>query len=222
MGIPGKSILVRFVPGQIMHVSDYAEQAAIISMVVLYIFNEYRKIRSDRKKKRYVGLDKNLYIDSQIYPILWDLLIKYRAIRVFIVQFHNGSSFYTGQSIQRMTVSHEVTVDRSIIDIRKTHDNVQISEMDHRILVDVKSQEYYFIDDISILRGGPEHNEVIADWMEVYGTKAMYVYRLIDKKTKETVATLNLHFNFLDPLDESHAKQIKEMKKRLEAIFDML
>lgn len=174
----------------------------------------------DKRKKLWAGLDKNQMIDAQIYPILWEIKDQYRAIRVFITQYHNGSKFYTGQHIQRMTVSHE-TCTRLFRKVKDYNDNVLISEMDHRVLVDVTKCQYYWINDRNELKGN-ELNEQIIDWMEVYQAQSMYVFRIIDKSTKETVATLHIHWTVKNPLSDLQVGEIMEMKKRLEAIFDKL
>ena len=41
----------------------------------------------------------NALVDGKIYPFLWTLHQRFNALRVYITQFHNGSKFYTGQSI---------------------------------------------------------------------------------------------------------------------------
>lgn len=203
-----------------MKFTDFAEAGAVLGVALIYVMNEVRKIVASRKSK-HVGLDKNLVIDSQIYPIMWELMVSFRAMRCYITQFHNGSTFYTGQSIQRMTVSHEVILHRTFLKVKDNNDNVLISEMEHRILMDIKTCDYYWVADVDELRTN-QHNEVIADWMDVYNAKAMYIFRIVDKKSKETVATLNLHFNHKHPLSDIDVGFILETKKRLEAIFDKL
>jgi hypoxanthine-guanine phosphoribosyltransferase len=223
VGIREKSILVRLVSGKVMDkIVEYWEILTFTGVSAAWLANELRKWKVTRKKKRYHGLDKNLAIDGEIYEILWSLLVKYRAMRVFIVQFHNGSSYYTGQSIQRMTVSHEVTFPGQLISkVKINNDNILISEMDHRILTDIKKGDQYCVRDVDAIRDGM-YTEAIADWMDVYSAKSMYNIRIIDKKTQETVATLNLHFDSKDPLEDFEVGELMETKKRIEAIFDRL
>lgn len=205
-----------------MNFKDVLDTGAIIGVALVYVLNEVRKILARRKKKRSVGIDKNMIIDSQVYAMIWPIMIQYKAIRVFLTQFHNGSMFYTGQSIQRMTVSHEVLYDsRVLASVKRNNDNVLVSELDHRILTDIKKGDYYWVHNVDELRGD-QFKEVIADWMDVYGTKSMYVFRICDKKNHETVATLSLHFNFTDGLSDIGIGQLMELKKQIEAIFDKL
>jgi hypothetical protein len=69
------------------------QTGGLIAAVLLYIFNEVRKeIKLHRQKHK--SLDKNVFIDASIYPILWELLSHYHCSRVYIEQFHNGDNFY--------------------------------------------------------------------------------------------------------------------------------
>lgn len=201
---------------------EYWDNFLFIATALAFLFNEVRKYLAVRKKKRYHGLDKNLAIDGELYDIIWKILIKYKALRVYIVQFHNGSSYYTGQSIQRMTVSHEVVDPQSNpTRIKLYNDNILISEMDHRILTDIKKGDYYHVSDSDNLRTNI-YNKAIAEWMDVYGVRSMYNFRIIDKKTQETVATLNIHFTQTNPLENLQVGELGQTKKLVEAIFDRL
>jgi hypothetical protein len=197
---------------------QYLDIIVIATGAILYIFNEIRKeLRLKKTAQRHTSLDENIDIDGKIYPILWDIMVTYGAMRVYITQFHNGSNFYTGQSIQRKTVSHEVG-QRLIKKIKDFYDNVLISEMYHRILLDMKKGDYFLVPNKQVI----QLDEDLHEWMNLYEVESLYYFRIIDKATQHTVATLNIHFDRPDPLTPIQVQELMETKKRLESIFDEL
>ena len=61
-----------------------------------------------RKKKMSVVSD--ILVSEKIYLILKRLIDDTGADRISIFQFHNGNYFYTGNSIEKMTNTHEVAL----------------------------------------------------------------------------------------------------------------
>jgi hypothetical protein len=173
------------------------------------------KIKEILRRKKPSSLDQSLKIDQLLYPILWDLLGRFGAGRVYIVQFHNGSNYYTHQSIQRKTVSHEVAI--KLPKLKANFDNVLISEMTHKILVSMLQGDYYNVDSIYDL----DQNDDLVNWMNVYGVRALYYFRIVDKKGN-TVAMLNMHWPHTEPLKAIDVEYILEAKKGIESIFNKL
>jgi hypothetical protein len=198
-----------------MNLADLIQNGVIVGTALLWILNKLH----ERKKKAFMGLDKNLGIDSQIYSVLWDLKDEYLPFSIFITQYHNGSKFYTGQHIQRKTVSHEKT-SRFYRKVKDYNDNVLLNQTDHKILVDVQKCEYFWVNDrednvIKI-------DEDIIDWMKLYNAQSMYVFRITDKQTNQTVATLHMLWDKKNPIGETQIYEIQETMKKFEAIFDKL
>jgi len=201
-----------------MNYKDYLDIGLTLGVGILYVAT-WLKQRFARKKQKQHTLDHNAVIDGRIYPILWELCLQFSALRVYLTQFHNGTNFYTGQSIQRQTVSHEVAKSRSISKVKENHDGVLISEMNHRIIMSIREYGYYLVESVSDVKGSfPD----LYDWMKVYEVESLLYVRLIDTKTRETVATLNFHFDKNNPVTDEQIDEILEMKKRLESIFDRL
>ncbi len=195
---------------------DAIDGLIVVTLFIGYGIDKIRiYFRNKRKKKTLGHLDLNTAIDSAIYPILWDLLGRFGAGRVYIVQFHNGSNFYTGQSIQRKTVSHEVAI--RLPKLKMNFDNVLISEMTHKMLREMMFGDYFHVDSIYDLKA----DEDLSDWMNVYGAQALYHFRLVDK-FNNTVATLNMHWNSTNPLKPMDVDYILQAKKAIESIFNKI
>jgi hypothetical protein len=207
---------------QWIQLKDWFETAMMIGVGIVYAVSkyfEYRKKKEVEHKQKQHTLDRNTEIDGLIYPILWELCMQFACMRVYLQQFHNGTKFYTGQSIQRKTVSHEVVGHRSIVKVKQNHDGVLISEMMHKILMELRLNGYYMVrktDEVKL--AFPD----LYDWMNVYEVSSLLYVRLVDSKTRETVATLNFHFNHDNPLTDADLDEILQTKKRLESIFDKL
>ena len=191
-------------------IEEHLDAIAILCAVIFYSF---RQIYGWLMKKKKPTIDDNMVIDSKIYPILWSVINHYRATRVFIFQFHNGQHFYTGQSIQRMTVSHEVTA-RGIQKLRPTHDNILVPEWFQREMMDIKADGIKWVSVNTALSTDPIH-----EWLQIYSIKSSCMIRLINK-SGETVAVLGIHWNFASPVNDIEESEIFEERKRLETIFN--
>ena len=196
-----------------MHLNDFAETGAVIAVVIYYIFNEIRKeVRI--KRKAHKSLDSNVILDAKIYQVLWEILAQYDCMRVYLTQFHNGDNFYTGQSIQRMTISNEV-YRKGVDKVKSTHDNILMPEMHHRILMDMQR--------LGVFETGIDSQDInpdLQEWMTSYGVRHLFYLSITDGKTRETVATLNIHWNRNQPISRQQAFDIKEINKKFEKIFD--
>ena len=53
-------------------------------------------------------LQKKLTVQSEIGTILEGIRDTHKFDRVYLIQFHNGNKFYTGESVQKMTTSYQV------------------------------------------------------------------------------------------------------------------
>lgn len=191
-------------------IEEHLDAIAILSAVVFYVF---RQAYTWVMKKKKPTIDDNMVIDSKIYPILWSIISHYRATRVFVLQFHNGQHFYTGQSIQRMTVSHEVTA-RGIQKLRPTHDNILVPEWFQREMMDIRIDGIKWVNSDRVLSNDPIH-----EWLQIYTIKSSCMIRLINKNG-ETVAILGIHWNFQEPVNGVEEGEIYEERKKLETIFN--
>ena len=62
----------------------------------------------EKKKKKKDPIIANLTADKLIYEFLSEMLEKYNADRSYLIKFHNGGEYYTGNKIQKFSRSHEV------------------------------------------------------------------------------------------------------------------
>jgi len=201
-----------------MEIGSLIETTSVVLGIIVYVWNRWKDKRRLNGVKKSKSLDVTMEINAEIYPVLWELLSTFSAMRVYIVQFHNGSNFYTGQSIQRMTISHEVVRNsRSVRKLNPFYDNVLLSSMDHEMLMDMKKGGYFVCTDRSAIK-----QDEIADWLELYGVSSAYHFLINDKNTGEIVATLNIHWDRTDPILPIDVIDIQETKKRIESIFDKL
>lgn len=203
-----------------MELKDKWEVVAWIFVVLSYGLNEVRKwnLKRREKTKHKNTLELDSHVRIEINNILWQLLSIYRTSRCYIMQFHNGDEFLSGQPLVRKTVTHEV-VYPGVKKVGPDSQGVQVSEMTHKILRKIKAEGYIYISSVDLI----EHsNEELFDWMNVYSIKSLLIVRLLDNKTGETIATLNMHFPHTHALNNGQIDTILQSKKRFESIFDRL
>lgn len=201
-----------------MELKDKWELVAWVFVVITYALNEVRKWRIKKKEshKHKHSLENDSDFRIEINNILWQLLSLYRCSRCYIMQFHNGDEFLSGQPVIRKTITHEV-VYPGIKKVGPDNQGAQVSEMTHKILRKIKAEGYVYIPAVDLI----EHsNEDLFNWMNVYAAKSLLIVRLIDNKTGETVATLNMHFPHNHGLNNGQIDTILQSKKRFESIFN--
>lgn len=185
-----------------------------ISVLILSVFYAAAKLvkqfRDKRKKDRRINpLEETLEIDAKVYPLLWRILIDFEAIRVLVIQFHNGERFYSGQSIQKYTASHEV-YRTGIHEIKSNIINVPLTECIHNLIVTLrtKGMEFVSTDDENI-----SHSTLVT--MKAYGIKSFYAMPIYDTKGN-ILGFIVLNFNFNNELDEIAHRRLLDYKIKLE------
>jgi hypothetical protein len=93
--------------------SNFTDVITLICILVLLIMlKEYIQAYIKNKNKK-GDINKNIISVAQEGEMtnnyLDSLLQKYNADRVYIMQFHNGGSYYSGKDMQKITINHEVT-----------------------------------------------------------------------------------------------------------------
>jgi hypothetical protein len=95
---------------------------AVIGPIAVHIMKE----RMEKRKKRDAlkeALQKNILLSSKVENIKEQT----KADRVWVMQFHNGGTFYpTGKSIQKFSMFYE-TVNPSIVSIQSSFQNIPVS-----------------------------------------------------------------------------------------------
>lgn len=204
--------------------------ALVVTMIITMLVKDWITKRNEKrealkkakleKEKEERGIDEDLSISGKIYDKLTDLLFLYDATRAFIKQFHNGSAFYSGQKIQRQTVSHEKGRP-GIERIKPSHDAILIPTEVHNILETMQrtgSQVYYCEDVEGIKQEKPE----LYQWMNNFNARSVLYVKITDLKTGNTIGLLGLTFNHGRALNEQQIKKIEIHKRQIETIFDKI
>lgn len=192
---------------------DHYEGIMALAMFTVYLYIEFKKRIAKRKKT----VEESVLVNERIYPILWRMMIDYRAIRVCISQFHNGDFFYTGQSIQRNTMTHEVYL-KAIGSIKHTIDNQLISNPMHKIVSRIRDTGYWAFSNVDSVDMGIATDE-LREKCELYSIKSASFFRITDKNDK-TVGVLMVHWNIKESLDIHEVNKIKAEVKSIENIFE--
>lgn len=169
-------------------------------------------------KKKHPTIDKDVKFSAPIYDILVEILFKMPATRTFIKQFHNGSAYYSGQKIQRLSVSHE-KCRPDVPPIKKYHDNIQVPTEVHDIIstMDEQHKDWFWSGDHGTIE---EKFPELETWFKSYDVKAVLYFRLYDKKSGETIGLLGVTFNHMFRLDKvSDILYLSKKKKEIETEF---
>ena len=120
-----------------MELKDYIESGVVILTALSLIYIKWRENVLTRRKEKEAPakLSQDRENNAKIYPILWEILSSLSgAKRVSVIQYHNGGRFFSGKSINRMTMTHEV-VKTGIVHISKDVKDLIINRP-HSLLVD--------------------------------------------------------------------------------------
>lgn len=171
--------------------ADNLEIIIYILTALAYAINEFRKEREKRTKQKPnpAIFEKSHESDGKIYPILWRMLIEFQAARIYIIQFHNGDKFYSGQSIQRYSISHEVYIP-NLQPIRKNYTMIPITYRMHDIINRLKLTGLISVTNIGELPDDDVHK----DFMNLHETIALHKFHIMDSQMR-TIGILTLHFN---------------------------
>lgn len=189
------------------------EWAAVGVLVGGIIYGFVRKIF----KKKHPTIDKDVKFSAPIYEILVEILFKLPATRTFIKQFHNGNEYYSGQKIQRLSISHE-KCRPDVTPIKTYHDNIQVPTEVHDVIgyMEDKRKDWFWSGDVaSLVDVYPE----LDTWQKTYGVKRVLFFRLHDKKTDDTIGLLGITFNHNFRLDITDIHYLTKKKKEIESEF---
>ena len=168
--------------------------------------------------KKHPTIDTDVKFSAPIYDILTEILFQLPATRAFIKQFHNGSQYYSGQKIQRLSVSHE-KCRPDVHPLKMYHDNVQVPTEIHDMVstMDEDRKDWFWTAD------HPDLHEKFPEldvWQKTYGSKATLYVRLFDRKTGDTLGLLGITFNHMFRLDkEADILYLMRKKKEIEGEF---
>lgn len=183
-----------------------------IGMLVIYLVNEWRKNKKAREAES-LKIKEGIKDNTKIYPILWRCLAKYNAIRVFLIQFHNGGKFYSGKHMQKMTMSHEVTI-AGVEEVKKLFCNQTIDENTHKIVTGYGLDGLVVDHDTSLCT-----DKKLKEAYEVFDIKSFYSFA-IKAHNGVTVAMFTFNFNRTNGLSDFDIAEIFYIKNEIEAILN--
>ena len=71
-------------------------EAVYMTAFIIYLIDRIMTYFKGRKESPGSAFENSTGINDEVMPLLFTLMMDYSAIRVFILQFHNGEKFYTG------------------------------------------------------------------------------------------------------------------------------
>jgi hypothetical protein len=181
---------------------EFKEAAYVVAFVIYVIERTVTHFRRKGARKRgAVTFEKNWELNEKLYPVMYDLMMQYHAIRVVIFQFHNGDKYYSGQSIQKMTCSHEVKRP-GIKGMKPLFNGVQVPENIHHIISAIRTDDYYCVEDVTQL-GDIDYKEAL-EFLEV---KCLESFAIKDNNGR-IVGLLTIHFNHIRAINSAQSQGI--------------
>lgn len=133
-------------------------------------------------------------IANELYPILWEMLNQFKAKRICVFEFHNGGKYYSGRSIQRVTMSYEVA-SYEIKRISPEFQGTVMSDAFHIGLKELVEKNMIYYPNVGSL---PEMGTKAL--LMHYGSKAIASY-LFCNKQNDPIACITVCFDKNNPLD---------------------
>jgi hypothetical protein len=94
------------------------------------LLSSYLKNKITHNRER--NVKTRIRRDTEVYQILNDIRKKFNFSRVSIIQFHNGTKYYTGESIQKASVSFE-TVSPGVKPMANSMQDVPLGTMTYSL-----------------------------------------------------------------------------------------
>lgn len=164
----------------------------------------------------------NYKLDTKIYNILGNILIDYNALRVFLVQFHNGIIYYNGIHARRMSISHE-KVRPGMEAMQLKFDNIGVNSEMHTILTTLEKENSLYVDNYDDLEDDNELKTGM-DTYQCYSFLAVPIRCSVtdfnDNIIDATVAVLFLNFGIKKPLNKLKIEKIKQEATIIETIIN--
>lgn len=153
--------------------------------------------------------------NEKIYPELWKPLWTYRAVRICIIQFHNGEHYYSGAHIQKVSCSHEVSPEMEQIKLQVQ--NLIMPTWVDAVVTILRKEGQYYIEDVTA-----EHENIpVCDQMKSWGVKAVLFLPIRDKRGN-IIAVKMIQFNYGRPLNKGLITAIKNHTNKIQHLFQTI
>lgn len=165
---------------------------AVASVIVALITAGYfRKMQDKNKeKKTREGLMVQIQKDELVHFTLREIRRKYNSDRIYVIQFHNGGTFYTQSPMQKATVTYERCSD-GLEKMSEKFQNILVSHHTWYMSEIIGNRLYY-----------TDINEQISDlptksWLKNYGNFAHVGVPIYDN-SKNLIAVVCMSWVFSD------------------------
>lgn len=136
--------------------------------------------------------------DSKVDQYLYYMRHKYNCQRIMIVAYHNGGKYYSGDSIDKLTIKHE-SVDNYTIPLQHIFQGVTTTIL--REMPSILKQQHVMLDD-KIIVSNDFLNLAYREHLRKYGMHATLAFTLFDdffilrkfKKIREMI--MSVHFEW--------------------------
>jgi hypothetical protein len=149
---------------------------------------------------------------GKIYPILWELVNEFHPKRVAIFQFHNGGHYFSGESIQRMTMTYEVN-QTSVRSAKADFQSVIISGSYYIGLRDLLDNHMVYYPDVSEMRDSD-----LRSLLTYYRSKGFFATAIFDNK-EQLVAVLTMCFDKTSPLPPEAVAGVLVKKQNIQNLI---
>jgi hypothetical protein len=183
----------------------------IIGGIIIYVAPKIESFLKKRVKKS--SFVSNLEVAKDIAQELDHLVVKLDASRVCIIDYHNGTSNYSGIPFNFASMSYEAR-NPNVYPILPTFQSVPISPMVKMLLSLNESKDGY----VKTTDSGPDQDLNILH--KVHGTQCSYNFK-IGPNLVDGVLSINWNTRHAD-LDKSEVEDVKVSIYRVKALLEKI
>jgi hypothetical protein len=164
-----------------------ALSSVIVALITAGYFRKWQD--KNKEKKSRAQLMAQIQKDELIHFTLREIRRKYNSDRVYIIQFHNGGSFYTNAPMQKASVTYERNSD-GLERITDRFQNLLVSNYNWILTETIANRMFYT--DIEKINDLPSKS-----LLKAYGNYAHAMVPIYDDN-KNLIATISLSWVFSD------------------------
>lgn len=165
-----------------------AVSSVIVALITAGYFKKWQD--SNKEKKSRAQLMAQLQKDELIHFTLREIRRKYNSDRVYVLQFHNGGSFYTNTPMQKASVTYERNSD-GLEKISDKFQNILVSNYTWLLTETISGRMFYTDVD------GDMSDLPTKSLLKAYGNYAHAMVPIYDNQ-KNLVSTISLSWVFSD------------------------
>jgi len=165
-----------------------AISSVIVALITAGFFRKWQDKNNENKSKK--QLMAQIQKDELIHFTLREIRRKYNSDRVYILQFHNGGTFYTKSPMQRASVTYERNSD-GLERITDKFQNILVSNYNWLIVETIANRLFYNDIDTQV------DDLPTKSLLKAYGNYAHAMVPIYDN-SEQLIATLSLSWVFSD------------------------